>query len=181
MNEKLKEKIDGMINSENADDVSAGIFLAGQNNLHEFDGLLWSWVEHKNDHIRNAVRMVLGHYWQLPEFEPILDRLIEVETDTVLKLGAIRLWFAYYKQTQNLRVIKRLLKFIENPGCSILIRSDALRGVYSVLGIDEPIFKIDSYQNVNITDLAVFEKNDNLNEIFNTLVPWAVIRELELK
>ncbi len=178
MNEQLRVQISNLMNSKDIDEVASGIFLIAQNDLREYQTLLWSWKDHLDENIRSAVFMALAYYWKVPEFEPLLKERIGVEENVVVKMSAISLWVKYHQQSKNYSVIRYLLEYAENLDYDILVRCEALKGIYCVLGLDEPEIKTKEYGKLNIGLLSVLEHEKDFENLFLSLIPKSYIAKI---
>lgn len=89
-------------------------------------------LRHEDASVRGAAIQVLGFYWQRDGYRGVAEEMISGETDPEVRAAALMAWAAYYANSRDPRVMRRLDAILRDVGEDEFVRASAYPALLSV-------------------------------------------------
>jgi len=133
--------------------------MIGKEKLYELVPQVTFFLSCCNFVLRETAVITLGlsSRLHLPEFRETAYKIWLEDEDDYVKEAALRTWVCYYHDTQDPEILKILYQILKNEKHSVLVRVDALNGIFRV-SKEEPtfydpdlssFFQIETHQELN--------------------------------
>jgi len=141
-------------------DALSSFRMIGLEKLYEFVPEVTPFLSSCNSALRESAVDTLGSPFSLhlPEFRETAYQIWLEDQDDCVKESALRSWICYYHGTKDSEVLKTLYSILKNEKHPVLVRIDALNGIFRVSG-EEPTF-----YELDISSLIQLDSNQELND-----------------
>lgn len=161
------DNLRAMLSSDEADDIYDALIDIGKLELHEFKSEVWEFLDCKDSDLQRAAIMVLGTYWQIPEFLQKVRQIVDGSSNYEVRVTALMNLIGYYENTKDRELLTELCGYVRSGTENLFIRIEALRGLYRVFGI--------KYDENNFNAIKRIQSYSD----FEKLVPWKDVEMIE--
>jgi len=137
MNDELKE-LEEALESYDHDDIYSALIRIGKGFHYEFKDKVQAFLNHADAALRAAAIRVLAFYWQMEEFKDSAERMSVWDEDEETRSVALMGWAAYYEDTNNKEVMRRLYDTLRNKDEPDMVRLTAYTAMLCVSPLQAP-------------------------------------------
>jgi hypothetical protein len=132
----------------------------GKGQVRDLESEVWKFLDHDDNGLRNQAVMTLGVRLAVPEFRDRALKMWKTDPDDSVRCSALASWAGYYQRSNDREVIAALNEVLRNESENVIVRTEALRGLFEVTGPPD--------RHVNFD--AMYELGNESK--FDKLVPW---------